>query len=341
MQCRNIVVFGASAGGIEALQAVIRALPADLPASMFVTVHFPEAGTSVLPQILSRAGRLPAAHASDGERIEQGRIYVAPPDHHLLMNDGTIRVLRGPRENGHRPAADPMFRSAAVNFGPRVIGVVLSGNLDDGTSGLAAVKRHGGLAFVQDPRDAVFSSMPRSAIEHVRVDKVAPASELGELIIECVNEPVPERATRPASDEVREIEYAEADVSVIESPDEHPGEVSAFSCPDCGGVLWRIEEGDFVRFRCRVGHGWTADALVGKQADQVDDALWAALRSLEERASLLHTMAERYRRAGTDTLAGRFEAQAEQMEMRARLVRDLVVRQRELDVEEEAQRQTG
>lgn len=341
MQCRNIVVFGASAGGIEALLEIIHALPANLPASVFVTVHFPETSTSVLPQILSRAGHLPAEHPSDGERIEQGRIYVAPPDQHLLLNDGKIRLSRGPRENGHRPAADPMFRSAAVSFGPRVIGVVLSGNLDDGTSGLAAVKRHGGLALVQDPGEAVFGSMPRSAIEHVRVDKVATASELGRLIVDCVGDPVPERATRPASDEVREVEYAEADVSLIESPDEHPGEVSAFSCPDCGGVLWRIEEGDFVRFRCRVGHGWTADALVAKQADLIDDALWAALRSLEERASLLHSMAERYRRAGTNTLAGRFDAQAEQMENRARLVRDLVVRHRELDVEQEEQRKSG
>lgn len=334
MQCRNIVVVGASAGGVEALRDIVRILPADLPASMFVTVHFPEGGKSVLPQILNRAGSLRAGHATDGEAIEPRRIYVAPPDHHLLVHNGTIRLSRGPRENGYRPAVDPMFRSAAVRFGPRVIGIVLSGNLDDGTSGLAAVKRHGGLALVQDPQDALFDSMPRSAIEHVRVDRVASAGEIARVIVDCVRQSVPEEATGPVLADVREDEYSEADVSVIEAPDEHPGEVSAFSCPDCGGVLWRIEEGDFVRFRCRVGHGWTADALVAEQADQVDDALWAALRALEERAALLRSLVTRYTRAGSKTLAARFEAQAEQVETRGRLVRDLIMRHREMDADE-------
>ena len=338
MQCRNIVVVGGSAGAVEALREVIRNLPADFPASIFVTIHFPEGGKSALPQILTRAGPLPAAHPSDGEAIERGRIYVAPPDHHLLVHDDTIQLPRGPRENGYRPAVDPMFRSAAVRFGPRVIGVVLSGNLDDGTSGLAAIKRHGGLALVQDPRDAVFDSMPRSALEHVRVDRAATAHELSDVIVRCVNDPVPDGATVPVLHDVRENEYSEADVSAIESPDEHPGEVSAFSCPDCGGVVWRIQEGDFVRFRCRVGHGWTAEALIVEQADQVDDALWAALRALEERASLLRTIVARYVRSGSKSLAARFQAQAEQIEARARLVRDLIMRHREIEIHEEARK---
>jgi two-component system chemotaxis response regulator CheB len=341
MQCRNIVVVGASAGGIEALQSVVREFPPDVPASVFVTVHFPEGGTSVLPQILNRAGRVPASHACDGEPIEPGRIYVAPPDHHLLLVGRNIRLSRGPRENGCRPAIDPMFRSAAASFGPRVIGVVLSGTLDDGTSGLAAVKRRGGVALVQDPHEAMYAPMPRSAIEHVRVDAVARASELGKLIVQRVHDAVPDEATSPASDDVREVEFAEADVGMIESPDEHPGEVSPFSCPDCGGVLWRIQEGDFVRFRCRVGHGWTAEALIAEQADQIDDALWAALRALEERAALLRSMAARYHRADAKRLAARFETQAEQVEARAHLVRDLLVRHRELDVDLEKQRKSG
>jgi len=328
MQCRNIVVLGASAGGIEALQSIVRDLPADLDASVFVTVHFPEGSTSMLPQILSRAGGLPAVHATNGERIVPRRIYVAPSDYHLLMEGHTVRLSRGPRENGYRPAIDPMFRSAALAFGARVIGVVLSGNLDDGTSGLAAIKRRGGLALVQDPTDAAFDSMPRSAIHHVRVDHVAGAAELGKLIAECVNDPVDEGGTRPVPDDMREVDYATADLGAIESPEEHPGVVSAFSCPDCGGVLWQIQEGEFVRFRCRVGHGWTADALVAEQADQVDDALWAALRALEERASLLQHMSARYKRSGSEMLSTRFRARAEQMEERARLVRDLVIRHR-------------
>ena len=338
MQCRNIVVVGGSAGAVEALRAMIRTVPADFPASVFVTIHFPEGGRSVLPQILTRAGPLPAAHPSDGEAIEPGRIYVAPPDHHLLVHDGTVQLSRGPRENGYRPAVDPMFRSAAVRFGPRVIGVVLSGNLDDGTSGLGAIKRHGGLALVQDPRDAVFDSMPRSAIGHVRVDRVATACELGTVIVDRVNELVPDGATGSVLHDARESEYSEGDVSAIESPDEHPGEVSAFSCPDCGGVLWRMQEGDFVRFRCRVGHGWTAEALIAEQADQVDDALRAALRALEDRASLLRTIAARYVRSGCKSLASRFDAQAAQVEARARLVRDLVLRHRDIEINEAARK---
>lgn len=339
MPCRNIVVVGASAGGVEALQRVVRELPEQLAASLFVTVHFPTDSASMLPQILSRSGPLPAAHPADGETIAPGRIYVAPPDYHLLMNDGTIRLSRGPRENGYRPAIDPMFRSAAVAFRSRVIGVVLSGNLDDGTSGLAAVKRHGGLALVQDPMEAMFASMPRSAIEHVRADRVGSATELGQWIAECVPDPGEEGETRPMIDDVREVDYSKTDLGTIESPAEHPGEVSAFSCPDCGGVLWQIQEGDFVRFRCRIGHGWTMEALVAEQGDQIDDALWAALRALEERLSLLQLIAARYRRSGSDSLADRFQGQAEQMEARAHLVRELLVRYRGMDLE--AQRKSG
>ena len=335
MQCRNIVVIGASAGGIEALQRIVRELPADLDASLFVTVHFPEGSASLLPQVLGRKGRLPTSHPADGERIVTRRIYVAPPDYHLLIEHGAMRLVRGARENGHRPAIDPMFRSAAVAFGPRVIGVILSGNLDDGVSGLAAVKRRGGVALVQDPADAAFDSMPRSAIAHTRVDRIATAAELGKVIVEYVQTPVDERELRPMTDDTREVAYAAVRLDTIESPEEHPGTVSPFSCPDCGGVLWQIREGDIVRFRCRVGHGWTMDALLTEQADQVDDALWAALRALEERASLLWQMSARYRRHGSDALGARFQRQSEQMEARAHLVRDLLVRHRGVESEEQ------
>jgi two-component system chemotaxis response regulator CheB len=172
MADRDIVVVGASAGGIEALRHLVRCLPDRLDAALFVTIHFPSDGTSVLPRILNRAGPLPVVHPSEHESIVPGTIYIAPPDFHLLFSRGQIWLVRGPREHGHRPAIDPMFRSAAVTFGPRVVGVVLTGNLDDGTSGLAAIKHHGGLAIVQDPDDALFPSMPQSAIEHVAVDQV-------------------------------------------------------------------------------------------------------------------------------------------------------------------------
>jgi two-component system chemotaxis response regulator CheB len=198
MAGRDIIVVGASAGGVEALQAVARTLPTKFAGSIFVTLHFPEHGTSHLPRILSRTGALPAVHAADGESIVPGRIYVAPPDYHLLLHRKRIRLVRGPKENGSRPAIDPMFRSAAVAFGPRVIGVVLTGNLDDGTSGLRAIKRRGGLAVVQDPDDALFPSMPQSAIDHVDVDRVVPLHGLAKTLAELMAAPI-HRARNSAS----------------------------------------------------------------------------------------------------------------------------------------------
>jgi two-component system chemotaxis response regulator CheB len=328
MNHRDIVVVGASAGGIEALQHLVRSLPPRFPASIFVTVHFPEHGTSVLPRILSRAGKLAAVHAADGESIVHERIYVAAPDYHLLPGRGGIRLVRGPKENGNRPAIDPMFRSAAVAFGPRVIGVVLTGNLDDGTSGLAAIKRYGGTTVVQDPDDALFPSMPQSAIEHVEVDHVVSLRSLPELLIRLVAEPIADAALIPTPDDVMEKQYSAADLKVMENADQRPGTLSSFGCPDCGGVLWELNDGDFVRYRCRVGHAWTAEALLAQQSNAFDDALWTALRALEESASLSRQIAARHRSRGVLTLAERFEGQADSTEARATIIRDSLVQHR-------------
>lgn len=188
-----IVVIGASAGGVTALQQLVGSLPADFPGAIFVTVHFPEHGTSALPQILARAGPLPARHAIDGEPIVAGTIYVAPPDHHLLLTPSAVRLVDGPKEHGNRPAIDPMFRSAAAAFGARVIGVVLTGNLDDGTSGLSAITRAGGRTIVQHPDDAPFPSMPCSAIGHVAVDRVLPVRMIGAAIVDLATHSEPDR----------------------------------------------------------------------------------------------------------------------------------------------------
>jgi two-component system chemotaxis response regulator CheB len=319
---RDIIAIGASAGGIEALQDLARSLPPKFPASIFVSVHFPEHGTSVLPRILSRAGPLPALHAADGESIVYGRIYVAPPDYHLLPGRHGIHVARGPRENGNRPAVDPMFRSVALAFGPRVIGVVLTGNLDDGTSGLSAIKRRGGVTVVQDPADAVFSSMPQSAIDHVQIDHIVGIRSLGRTLCNLVAQPLIESAPAPAQDDVMERRYASADLHTIENAEKHPGRVSSFGCPDCGGVLWEISEGYFRRYRCRVGQAWTSEALLGRQSDSVDAALWVALRALEESAALSRQIATRHRGRGASALADRFDAQAEATEARAHVIRE-------------------
>lgn len=334
MHHRDIVVIGASAGGIEALQQLVRALRPDLNASLFVTVHFPEHGTSVLPRILSRAGRLPAVAAADGESIIPGRIYVAPPNYHLLLERDCVRLVRGPRENGNRPAIDPMFRSAAVAFGPRVIGVVLTGLLDDGTSGLAAIKRAGGLAVVQDPADALFPSMPESALQFVAVDHVVPIRMMGSTLSALVAEPLEAPSPVPTRGDIMENRLSGGSIDAIERVDEHPGTPSSFGCPDCGGVLWQISDGEFVRFRCRVGHGWTSEALLAQQASELDDALWTALRTLEESASLSRQIAARHRARGADTIAARFDAQAEASEVKSAVIRDALLKRRDPAIED-------
>lgn len=333
MASRDIIVVGASAGGVEALQALVRGLPARFPAAILAVLHFPEGSASVLPRILSRAGPLSAVHAVDGDRIVPGRIYIGPPDRHLLLTREAVRRGGGPTENGNRPAIDPLFRSAAMAFGPRVIGVVLTGSLDDGTSGLTAVKRYGGLAVVQDPDDARFPSMPRSAIKHVAVDRIVPLKELATMLLELTETPIPAIEFEVSKDDAVETDFSAGDLEPMQRPERHPGAPSTFGCPDCGGVLWELREGEFVRFRCRVGHAWTGDALLVEQDDRFDEAMWIALRTLEERAALSRQIARRHRNRGGDRLADRFEGQAESIEGRAAVVRAALIEPRTPAVE--------
>src|SRR5947209_3917375 len=234
MPGHNIIVVGASAGGVEALVTLVRSLPADLPAAVFIVLHIPAQSSSLLPEILTRSGPLVAFHPKDGGTIEQGKIYVASPDHHLMIARGSVRVVHGPKENRHRPAIDPLFRSAANMYKQRVIGVVLTGSLDDGTAGLLAIKQSGGLAVVQSPEDALYPSMPVHAMEHVKVDYVRPMREIGALLVRLVHEPVAELEEDDTSEDMEvEIKMAEFDMKTIH--DEHKaGTPSAFSCPDCG-----------------------------------------------------------------------------------------------------------
>jgi two-component system chemotaxis response regulator CheB len=325
MSRRDIVVIGASAGGVEALLRLVRGLPATFPASVFITLHVPADATSVLPQILSRAGPLPAVHPLEGEEFVKGRLYIAPPDHHLFLTKHRIRLSRGPRENGNRPAVDPMFRSAAVMFRNRVIGVVLTGSLDDGTAGARAVHRHGGVVVVQDPAEALFPSMPQSVVDHAAVDCIVSLKDLASTLVRLTSEEVADVPEDTMSDDVAENKLSDGNVRMIENVDDHPGEPSTFGCPDCGGVLWELKDGEFTRFRCRVGHGWTGEALLAQQATNLDDALWIALRTLEERADLSRQMSKRYETRGVESMATRFRRQAEDCEARARVVRDTLL----------------
>jgi two-component system chemotaxis response regulator CheB len=323
MADRDVVVVGASAGGVEALTNLVAALPADLPASLFVVLHVPATGTSALPDILARNGPLPASHAKDGEPIEQRRIYVAPPDHHLLLRGDHVHLARGPRENGHRPAVDPLFRSAAREHASRVVGIVLSGALDDGTAGLLAIKARGGVAVVQEPEDALYPAMPDNAIAHVEVDHVLPAAAIAGMLARLAAEPAMEPSS-PANDELKvEVEMEGFSIEALEG--NHPGQPSAFSCPDCNGVLWEIQDGGLVKFRCRVGHAWSPESLLTQQSEALEGALWVALRSLEERAALARKLAEPARRRGHRITASRFQEQAQEAQQAARLVRQLLL----------------
>lgn len=325
----DIIVIGASAGGVEAVRIVVSALPADLPAAVFVVVHFPAHSRSVLPQILERAGPLPAAHAVDGERIRHGRIYVAPPGRHLLIEDGVVRLVRGPRENGTIPAVDPLFRSAARWHRRAVVGVVLSGNLDDGTAGLSAIKHRGGVAVVQDPAEALYDGMPRSAVENAVVDHVVPLNEIPGLLGMLARTP-PDGNDDPREDDMDERIHIESDITAMRpepaAEETHPGHVSGYTCPECHGALWEIEESGGVRFRCRVGHGFTMDAMLSEHGRDVEAALWTGFRALRERAALCRRMGERMAARGQHAMAARQHEEAAEAERRAALLRQVLMR---------------
>jgi len=325
MSTHDIIVIGASAGGVETLIELVRELPADFSASVFVVLHFPAHISSAMPQILTRVGPLPAAHARHGEVIRPGRIYVAVPDHHLLVHREAVHVVRGPQENRCRPAIDPLFRSAAVAYGSRVVGVILSGSLYDGAAGLFAVKQHGGVAIVQDPHEALFPDMPRNALEYVEVDHVLPLAQIAPLLVRLSQEQAKGIPVAVKSEpEEKELAVVEADMAAIETK-EKPGTPSVFGCPECGGTLWDLQDGELLRFRCRIGHAFSADSLLSVQAEALEAALWAALRGLEENASLAQRMADSARARNLTLAATRFEERVRIVEQQARIIRDVLV----------------
>jgi two-component system chemotaxis response regulator CheB len=327
---RDLIVVGASAGGIEALRSLFAALPAGLPAAVLVVLHVSR-GRSVLPEILTRAGRLPASHPNDGERIQYGRIYVAPPDHHMTVEGDAIRVTHGPSENGVRPAVDPLFRSAARAFGSRVVAIVATGSLDDGTAGMAAVKEAGGIAIVQDPESAFAPSMPRSVMAAMMVDHVLPIGEIAPMVAALVREEAPARAGRGGPHVVAMEPDRGHEQLALGGPD-RPGEVSVFTCPECSGTLWESEESNILRFRCRVGHVYTQESMLAAQVDSVDRALWTALRALEERAALSRKLAERARARQHRWVANAFEQRAIATEDQAALVKRVLLDRSEAHV---------
>lgn len=323
---RDVVVIGASAGGVEALRTLVSGLSPDFPAAILVVLHVPAKSPSALPAILGRVSRLPVAQATSDAKLKPGHIMVAAPDHHLIVFNDQVTLTRGPSENGYRPAVDVLFRSAARAFGPRAIGVVLSGALDDGTAGLVAIRSRGGVAVVQDPADALHRSMPQCAIEGASPEHVVPVREMPALLTSLVSEDVDAAVTPPPS-ALLQIETAMADLDdeAMDAAD-RPGDASGLSCPDCNGILFRIEDAGMTRFRCRVGHAWSPESLVAQQATAMESALWMALRSLEERAALTRDMSSRAADRGHVMSAESFAAERQEALEAARLVRELIGR---------------
>lgn len=327
MDTRDIIVIGASAGGFGVLRQLVADLPADLPAALFIVWHMPADSQGVLPDVLNQARTLPAAHAIDGEPIVPGRIYVAPPDRHLLVERGRVRVTKGPREHRFRPAVDPLFRSAAYAYGPRVVGVVLSGSLDDGAAGLRVVKRRGGTAVVQDPHDAEVAAMPLNASRAVSVDYVVPAAGLAALLARLSHEPVAglREGTMDDNDEQTSIEIQiAADNNALEAGVMKLGPPTPYTCPECHGVLLALKDGGLMRFRCHTGHAFSADSLLAAVTDITEEALWNAVRALEECMLLLNHMGDHFAEANHTRLAAVYYQHANAANAQVRQVRQVL-----------------
>lgn len=326
MSAQRLVVVGASAGGVDALIRVVRGLPEDLPAAVVVVLHLPPDAPSNLAKILARSGPLRAVAAQDGMRLENGRILCAPPDHHVTVRDGGIRVGRGPHENLHRPSVDVLFRSAALDESRLTCGVVLSGALDDGTSGMRAIHRAGGLTIVQDPADALVPGMPQSVLDVLTPDHVLPADEIGPRLAELLRRPA--RRPEPILAGARatlELEVAMSQMEPGATESTPPGQPSAFGCPDCGGVLWELEDNGELRFRCRIGHAYSARSLVAAEDGNLEETLWAALRALEEQESLSRRLLERSSASGRGRIEGRLRERMEEASRRADVLRDFLL----------------
>jgi two-component system chemotaxis response regulator CheB len=323
MPGHDIIVIGASVGGVEALSNLVAQFPEDLAATIFIVQHVFPTVRGQLAQLLDRAGPLPVSMAQDRASFESGHIYVAPPDYHLLVKQGYLRVTRSLRENRVRPAINPLFRSAAVAYGSRVVGIVLTGLQNDGTAGLLAIKRCGGIAMVQDPTDALYPDMPLSALEHVEVDYCVPVLKMGAVLYRLSQEPPAD--TPPIPQELR------IEVNITENPNENNdcaeqlGKLVSSTCPECGGPLWELRDEKLRRYRCRLGHAFTAESLLAGQSETIEYALWAAVRTMENRARILMSLVHGRRGHGQSKIAATYEAQAKELKIQAQQIRKMLL----------------
>ena len=326
---KHLVVIGASAGGIEALRSIVAQLPEDFPAPICVVLHTSPQSPGVLDAILRRAGHLPATNGVNGDRLQPGHIYVAPPDFHMVIEPGIVRVTKGPRENRFRPAIDPLFRSAAQVYGPGAIGVILTGSLDDGTDGLWAIKQLGGCAIVQDPLEALFPAMPQHAMDHVNVDYVLPLAEIPPMLMQLTSV-----AVTPAVPEAPELLKVEVKIAMEHNPIdaglERIGKPSRFACPECHGVLLELKEGTRTKFRCHTGHAYSIASLLAAIAEGIEDSLWNAIRALEEGQLLMTQMAEHFRSSHDTASAEQLVDRAKEAGRQGDAIRQLVMQREPL-----------
>lgn len=335
MKRRNIIVIGASAGGFGALQQLVAGLPSNLDVSIFIVWHMAPDVRGILPQVLNKFHKLHADHAVDGEPILPGRMYIAPPDRHLLLEKGVVRVTRGPKENRFRPAVDPLFRSAAYEYGSQVIGIILSGALDDGTAGLWTVKSRGGIAIVQDPEDAEVASMPENAAGAVDIDYAVKAADMGVLLERLCNEPINESNETAMNDiQKMEVEIAIAlQGNALERGVMNLGALSPYTCPECHGVLTALQEGNRVRFRCHTGHAFSADSLLATITEKIEDSLWSAIRGVEESIILMNHMGDHFAESNDPKLAATYFKKAKEAENRIQLVRQAILTHEQLSID--------
>jgi len=314
-------VIGGSAGSIEPLQQVLDRLPADFPGTVLITIHLSPYSPGHLPQMLRTTSRIPVSYAEDNQKIQPGRALIAPPDRHLLVQGDTVRLSTGPRENRSRPAIDPMFRSAADSYGERVVAVILSGLLDDGADGMVAVGRAGGKLLVQDPGEALYPDMPRAALRYAQVEEVLPARAIGHRLSELASAEMEAEGLREAP---------QPQAAVPDGDDfgragfETSGTPSGFACPDCHGALWELKEGDLVRFRCRTGHAYSPANVAAALDEDVERALWAALRSLEEKGALARKLLASAAERDIPVVVGMYEKRLRDAEENARTLRRML-----------------
>lgn len=319
MKGHDIVVVGASAGGVEALPQLVAGLPQGFPASLFVVQHLSASNESFLPKILQRSGALRAIHPSDKQAIERGVIYVAPPDHHLWLENSHVRVTQGPRINRHRPAVDVLFESAAHAHRERVVGVILTGSMGDGAAGLYTVKRCGGVAIVQDPRDAAVPSMPENALRYVAADHVLPLEQIPAVLEQLADLPPKKSPTKCSEGRFSMDECAERP----DLMEKHFGPSTSIICPECGGPLWELRDGKIARFRCLTGHSFSPESLIEAEKVELERALWTATKTLEERAMLLRKLvvdAEQNKRPGAMKA---LKKRAKDLEAQANTIRNI------------------